>query len=194
LENGEIFELEKNPAVYDNTRREAHFAFRTTDLSSWKQLAKASSSSTGESNTDSDPKPIQHWAVVIHFPGGDETYLYEAWKDENTGRLQPGRVRNLKKEIFDKAEFIGTAMTSPFELLEKAKQVPTGEKYSVLQNNCQTWLTKYLKIISLELFELFEEIISKHIDKNSIAMATNLMVITAGAKLLDLTKKFSLSS
>jgi hypothetical protein len=137
----------------DKETREAKFAFRSTDLGSW-----ASSSPTGGSNTNSDPMEIQHWALVVHFPRGKKTYLFEAWLDENNGTLQPGRAEILYKDfqVFESATYFGTTMTSPCELLEKAKQVETGE-YNTIINNCQTWMKKFVHLIDQKLLTLLYE-------------------------------------
>nr|CAH0107118.1 unnamed protein product [Daphnia galeata] len=136
--------LQECPEIFDTTLREAQFAIRATDLGN----RNSSSSSTGEEPTNSDPKTVQHWALVVYFQRGDIIYLFEAWKDEN-GQLQAGRAQIAYEdiEIFEKADYIGTAETSPCQLLEIAKRVTTG-KYSTLYNNCQTWLTEYLNRLS----------------------------------------------
>jgi hypothetical protein len=139
--NAKVVKLNDCEKEFDREPREAKFAIRATDLSSW-------ASSSAGANTDSDPKTIQHWALIVHFPRGKKTYLFEAWDDD--GQLQPGRAQIAFKDIkiFEKADYIGTAVTSPRQLLAIAKQVKTG-KYSALgSNNCQTWLVEYLKRIN----------------------------------------------
>ncbi len=140
----------------DEKRREAKFAFRSTDLGSW------ASSSRGGINTDTDPKNIQHWALVVHFPRGKKTYLFEAWKDESNGLLQPGRAEGVDYEVFEKATYFGTTETSPSELLTKAKQVSTKKQspcYNAFFNNCQTWLREFLDLISPKLLlALYKEV------------------------------------
>jgi hypothetical protein len=133
----------KNVQKYSTETRKAKFAIRATDLGSW-----ASSFRTGEEPTNSDPKTIQHWALVVYFQRGEIIYLFEAWKDEN-GKLEAGRTQIAIEDIviFNEADYIGTAVTSPRQLLEIAKQVTTGE-YSALYNNYQTWLTEYLNRLS----------------------------------------------
>jgi hypothetical protein len=112
----------------DNMKREAKFAFRPPDLSKWNYSP--------------------HWTVVVHFPRGNRTYLYQAWGEE--GLFQPGRAENVNKEVFEKATYFGTTETSPCELMAKAKQVTTGE-YRILGNNCQTWVKDFLRLVSPEL-------------------------------------------
>jgi hypothetical protein len=132
----------------DEKIREAKFAFRTTDLGSWNS---SSPSRQGEC-TDRDPWTIQHWALVVHFPRGNKTYLFEAWKDEKTGLLQAGRAEGVDYEVFEKATYFGSIETCPRELLEKAQQVSTGE-YRAISNNCQTWLKEFVGLISPKLLE-----------------------------------------
>jgi hypothetical protein len=151
--NVEVVKLSDCEEEFDKEPREAKFAFRSTDLSSW-----ASSSAAGPTNnTDSDPTTIQHWAVVVHFPRGKKTYLFEAWEDNK--KLQPGRAEIVFKEmeIFEKATYFGTAVTSPSDLLIKANQIPTGIKYDVLRNNCQTWIKDFLDCVSPDLLVLLYE-------------------------------------
>jgi hypothetical protein len=128
---------------FDMTIRQAKFALRFTDLGSAVGI-----------NADSDPKIFQHWALVVHFPRGKKTYLFEAWKNESNGLLQPTRAEGVDYQVFANATYIGTTQTSPDELLEKAKQVSTGE-YNILFNNCQTWLKEFVRLISLELYHCF---------------------------------------
>nr|CAH0107110.1 unnamed protein product [Daphnia galeata] len=151
--NVEVVKLNDCEEEFDKEPREAKFAFRSTDLSSW-----ASSSAAGPTNnTDSDPTTIQHWAVVVHFPRGKKTYLFEAWEDNK--KLQPGRAEIAFKEIeiFEKATYFGTAVTSPSELLIKANQIPTGIRYDVLRNNCQTWIKDFVDSVSPDLLVLLYE-------------------------------------
>jgi hypothetical protein len=112
----------------DNMKREAKFAFRPPDLSKWNYSP--------------------HWTVVVHFPRGNRTYLYQAWGEE--GLFQPGRAENVNKEVFEKATYFDTVETTPRELLEKAKQVSTG-RYDALSNNCQTWTREFLYLTSPKL-------------------------------------------
>lgn len=121
------------------TIREAKLALRFTDISSG-----------GDCTTDSNPKMFQHWALVVHFPRGKKTYLFEAWKNESNGLLQPTRAEGVGYQVFENATYIATTETSPKELLRKARQVSTGE-YNILFNNCQTWLKEFVRLISLEL-------------------------------------------
>jgi hypothetical protein len=141
----QTFEDEEREEEFDITPREAKFAIRTTDLVCWKSFFRS-----GQQPTDSDPSTIQHWAVVVHFPRGKKTYLFEAWKDENNGKLQPGRAENVDYEVFEKAKYFDTFRTSPYHLLEIAKDVPRGN-YHVFHNNCQTWVQTFLEKISPNL-------------------------------------------
>jgi hypothetical protein len=161
-----VAKVQDSPQEFDSTPREAKFAFRSTDLSSWKTLnASVSKFLTADENnqTDSsDPIPVQHWAVVIYFPEGDLTYVFEANQDENTGYLEAYRARHVDYKVFEKAEYFGTAVTCPRELWEKAKQVKSnGTKYNPIDNNCQTWLKQFVKLISPELFKSLLETIKK---------------------------------
>jgi hypothetical protein len=124
---------------FDKTPREAKFAIRSTVLGSWDSSIITS--------TDSKHKMIQHWALVVHFPRGKKTYFFKARADN--GLLLAYRAEGVAYQVFEKATYIGTAETCPSELLEKAKQVPTGE-YDVLLNNRQTWLKDFLLLISPE--------------------------------------------
>ncbi len=112
----------------DNMKREAKFAFRPPDLSKWNYSP--------------------HWTVVVHFPRGNRTYLYQAWGEE--GLFQPGRAENVNKEVFEKATYFGTTETCPSELLEKAKKVST-EEYKKYAYNSQTWTREFLKLTSPQL-------------------------------------------
>jgi hypothetical protein len=147
--------LQDCPEIFDTTPREAKFAIRATDLESWK-----SSFRTGKEPTDSDPSTIQQWALVVYFPRGEmiyPIYLFEAWIDNKFYsrklliKLQATRAQFGKEEIkiFEKADYIGTAETSPRQLLKIAKQVKTGKYSALFNNNCQTWLKEYLKQINI---------------------------------------------
>ena len=91
----------------------------------------------------------------IHFPRGEIINLFEGWDDDE--KLQSYRAQIVFKdfEIFEKADYIGTAVTSPYQLLEIAKQVKTKmfnkyiAEYHAVFNNCQTWLTEFLKQINI---------------------------------------------
>jgi hypothetical protein len=145
----EKVKLEKCPEEFDMTKREAQFAFRSTDLRSWNS-SSVGGINNSSSDRDSNPKSMQHWAVVVHFPRGNKTIIFEAW--EENGLLQPGRAEGVDYKVFADATYFATNETCPFDLLEKAKQVPTGN-YSVVSNNCQTWLKAFLEIISLDLLQ-----------------------------------------
>jgi hypothetical protein len=127
--------------------------FDSIDLGSW--AASSSFSPAGEKNTDTDPKNIQHWALVVHFPRGKKMYIFEAGKGEN-GLLQASRAYGVDYEIFEKAKYFSTIETCPSELLTKAKQVSTTKQspcYNVFKNNCQTWLREFLDLISPNLLQ-----------------------------------------
>ena len=141
--------LQECPEIFDMTPREAKFAIRATDLSSWP-----SSSQSGQGSIDSDSKTIQHWALVVYFPRGEIINLFEAVNDD--GKVQPCRAQIAFEdiEIFNKADYIGEVVTSPCQLLEIAKQVKIGRRdtgeYSALgSDNCQTWLVEYLNRINI---------------------------------------------
>jgi hypothetical protein len=140
--NAEVVKLHDCPEIFDTTPREAKFAIRATDLGSWN-----SSSRSGQGSTNSDPKTIQHWALVVYFPRGEIINFFEAGDD--SGKLQAGRAQIAIEDIdiFKEADYIGEAVTSPCQLLQIAKQVTTGE-YSALFNNCQTWLVEFLRRIN----------------------------------------------
>jgi hypothetical protein len=152
-----VVKLQECEEEFDEKRREAKFAFRSTDLGSWN----SSSFSRGGINTDRHSKDIQHWALVVHFPRGKKTYLFEAGNDEN-GLLQAGRAEGVNYKVFEEAKYFGTTETSPSELLAKAKQVSTTKNYqtyNAFYNNCQTWLKEFLDLISPELLvELYKKI------------------------------------
>lgn len=63
--------------------------------------------------TRNDPYNIQHWALVVHFPRGNKTYLFEAWKDDEKGILIGGRGEAEDDAIFKGAEYFGSIETSP---------------------------------------------------------------------------------
>ncbi|EFX80488.1 hypothetical protein DAPPUDRAFT_243745 [Daphnia pulex] len=140
-----VVKLEECEEEFDMTKREAKFAFRSTDLGSWDSTGTPHD---GSNNSSSDPMTIQHWAVVIHFPRGKKTYVFQAWGDN--GLLQAGRAENVNREVFEKATYFGTTETDPCELMAKAKQVSTGE-YRILGNNCQTWVKDFVRLVSPEL-------------------------------------------
>ena len=81
--------------------------------------------------------------------------MFEAVNDD--GKLQSYRAQIAFKdfEIFEKADYIDTAVTSPYQLLEIVKQVKTKmfnkyiAEYHAVFNNCQTWLVEYLKQINI---------------------------------------------
>jgi hypothetical protein len=117
--------LDKCVEEHDHTKRNAKFAFRCPDLDS-----------------------ARHWTLVIHFPLEVKTYLFQT-REEN-GLLQAYRAEiHQDNKFFEESTYFDTAETSPRELLEKAKKVPTG-KYHVL-TNIQTWLKEFLDDISPEL-------------------------------------------
>jgi hypothetical protein len=142
--NANVVKLGECEEEFDMTKREAKFAFRSTDLGSWDSTTPQG----GSNNSSSDPTTIQHWAMVVHFPRGKRTYVFQAWGEE--GLLQSGRAEYVNKEVFEKATYFGTTETSPCELMAKAKQVTTGE-YRILGNNCQTWVKDFLRLVSPEL-------------------------------------------
>ncbi|XP_046637495.1 uncharacterized protein LOC124315838 isoform X2 [Daphnia pulicaria] len=135
----DIVKLEDCEEECDCTKREAKFAFRSSD-----------------SLPGNSPTSAQHWTLVIHFPRGKKTYLFQA-KEEN-GLLQASRAEIPFKDIqvFEKATYFGTVETSPNELLTKAKKVKTGN-YNVLFNNWQTWIKEFLRLISPKLMTWLKE-------------------------------------
>ena len=135
--------LQDCPEEFDGQPREAKFAVRSTDLGIWN-----SSSQSGEEPIDSYPKAIQHWALVVYFPKGEIIHFFEAW--EENGKLQAGRAQIAFEdiEIFNKAEYIGTAETSPRQLLKIAKQVYTGEYRALGNSNCHSWLIEFFNRIN----------------------------------------------
>ena len=134
------------PEEFDQTKREAMFAFRTTDLGSNDQSSAVI-------------KELKHWSLVVHFPRGKKTYLFEAGQDKNTGLLQATRTENVDTNVFDNAMYMhcGPLDTCPRELLDKAKKVSSnGTPYNLTTNNCQTWLKEFLQLISPKLFKSFQ--------------------------------------
>jgi hypothetical protein len=115
---------------HDNETREARFAFRCPILNS-----------------------TPNWTLVIQFPNRNspsstKTYLFQA-REEND-LLQAFRAEiHGNVEVFQKSTYFGTVETSPQEILEKAKQVETGE-FNVLANK-KAWLKEFLDQISPEL-------------------------------------------
>jgi hypothetical protein len=133
------------PEEFDQTKRYTRFAFRTTDIGSNDQSSAVI-------------KELKHWSLVVHFPGGKKTYLFEAGREDGTaGLLQATRTENVNYFVFHKADCFGTLHTSPRELLEKAKQVKSnGTPYNLTNNNCQTWLKEFVQLISPKLFKSFQ--------------------------------------
>lgn len=122
---------------------------RTTDLGSFN-------SSSGQQNepTNNHPKTIQHWAIVVHFPRGNKTFVFEAWEDENN-KLVAGRAdENVDVDVFKNAEYFGTHKTSPKDLLDIArKNKNNGRKYSILLGvECQLWAKSFIRDVSTDLY------------------------------------------
>jgi hypothetical protein len=73
--------------------------------------------------------------------------------------------------------YCGTLDTCPRELLEFAKQVSSnGTKYDLTNNNCQTWLEEFLKLISSDLFKSFQEMLNGY----TVKTVTTTAALTAG--------------
>ena len=128
-------------------------------------------SSAGSTTNSTIIKRLQHWSLVVHFPRGDKTYLFEADKDEVTGRLEASRTENVDKKVFENAMYMycGAFQTSPRELLDKAKKVSSnGTPYDLTTNNCQTWLEEFLKLISPDLYQSFQEILRRYTVRDTI--------------------------
>ena len=163
------------PEECDEMIREANFALRTTDLGSWTSAIISDRSAAGNdrSNTTNSTifKRFQHWSLVVHFPRGDKTYLFEAGQDKNTGLLQASRTENVDKKVFENALYMycGTLDTCPRELLELAKKVKSnGTPYDLTTNNCQTWLEEFLKLISPDLYQSFQEMLRRNTIRDTI--------------------------
>nr|CAH0107116.1 unnamed protein product [Daphnia galeata] len=170
------------PEECDETTREAKFALRTTDLSGWTN-AMTSGSSAGRTTNSTILKRFQHWSLVVHFPRGDKTYLFEAGRDKVTGFLQASRTENVDKKVFDNAKYMcfGPLDTSPRQLLEIAKKVSSnGTQYDLTTNNCQTWLEEFLQLISPDLFNSFQEMLNRYTVKTATTFST-VNVATTGA-------------
>jgi hypothetical protein len=147
-----MIKLDECEEEFDQTEREAQFAFQLRESS-----PKLRSPSTVEDDTELDQ--IQHcWALIIHFPRGKKTYIFQAWKDD-AGLLQPGRAEGVKHKVFEKATHFGTAITSPSKVLEIAKTVPlNGTAYNSTSNNSKSWLHEFLTRLSPGLLSsLFEK-------------------------------------
>lgn len=137
--------------------------------------------------TRNDPYNIQHWALVAHFPRGNKTYLFEAWKGDKKGILIRGRGEAEDDAIFKDAEYFGSLQTSPAHLLQCAKNVNgLGRRYSVISlvlndavNNCQTFFWNFFKGISSELFLKFR----KQYPGLSLVSAYDLVLPQAVSKL-----------
>jgi hypothetical protein len=156
------------PEECDEIIREAQFALRTTDLSGWTN-SMTSGSSAGTTNSTIF-KRLQHWSLVVHFPRGDKTYLFEAGQDKDTGRLEASRTENVDKKVFENALYMcfGPLDTSPRQLLDKAKKVSSnGTPYDLTNNNCQTWMEEFLKLISPDLFNSFQKMLHKYTVKTA---------------------------
>jgi hypothetical protein len=173
------------PEECDETIREAKFALRSTDLGSWTSFISSGSSGAADgSNTTNSTifKRFQHWSLVVHFPGGDKTYLFEDGKDKDTGLLEASRTENVDTQVFDNAMYLyfGTFPTSPRELLELAKQVKSnGTPYNLTTNNCQTWLKQFLQLISPDFFNSFQAMLHKYTVRTTIATGSSIAVIFA---------------
>ncbi len=94
---------------------------------------------SGAGDDKSDRKDIQHWALVVHFPVENKTYICLSL-EKNQDRRAAFSLEDI--QVSEKVKFFGTVKTSSKELLGKAKQVGTGE-YRVLFNNWQTWLKEF---------------------------------------------------
>ena len=161
------------PEECDEMIREAEFAFRSTDLGSWTSFISSGSSGAADGSTTNTTvfKRLQHWSLVVHFPRGDKTYLFEADKDEVTGRLEASRTDNVDIKVFEKAMYMyfGDFQTSPRQLLELAKKVSSnGTPYDLTTNNCQTWLEEFLKLISPDLYQSFQEMLRRNTIRDTI--------------------------
>ena len=163
------------PEECDEMIREANFALRTTNLGSWTSAIISDRSAAGNdgSNTTNSSifKRFQHWSLVVHFPRGDKTYLFEAGQVNVTGLLEASRTENVDTQVFDNAMYLyfGTSDTSPLELLEKAKKVSSnGTPYDLTTNNCQTWLEEFLKLISPDLYQSFQEMLRRYTVRDTI--------------------------
>jgi hypothetical protein len=144
---------------FDNTKREAKFAFRRVDLTSWNS---SSMSGSGDRETKIDPVNLQHWALVVHFERGKKTFVFEAWKDPENSLLQASRAVAPDDTLFKNAILLGSFDTSPHHLLSEAKKVKgIGETYSLgllgISNNCQTFVIQFLKDISPALYRTLRQ-------------------------------------
>ena len=126
----------------DNIKRRALFALLTTDLKTSSLSSNFNSGICGGRDTSIDPVDFQHWALLVHLEQGNLYLLYEASKDEATGKLRAYRA-DVSRELFETARKTGYGETSPQELLGKAKCLRSNE-YQLLTNNCQTWLKEFL--------------------------------------------------
>ena len=178
------------PEEFDETIREAKFAFRTTDLGSWTSLITSGSpagddaGNNGSTSTNSTVlKRLQHWSLVVHFPRGDKTYIFEAGRDKVTGFLQALRTDNVDFNVFKNAMYMyfGTFHTSPRELLEMAQKVSSsnGMPYNLTTNNCQTWMEEFLQLISPVVFQSFQEMMQKYTVRAAIATVSSGALIFA---------------
>ena len=156
--------MKEQKEIDDETiARDAKFAFQTTDLEFTKKPFNSVLSQTADETTDRTfiLREAKHWAVVVHFPKTEKTlektYKFDAGRDDK-GYLVYSRHDNIDKEVFEKAMYFGTAVTSPRELLEKADQVsPKDTKYDLWSNNCQTWSKAFLNKVSPDLYKSFGE-------------------------------------
>jgi len=139
--------------------REAQFAFRSCDLKSWNSSSRRQNE---EVETDSDPVVVQHWAIVIRFPGKKKTktYIFEA--NDVEGKLEATRLV-VDDSIFNESKYIGSYVTSPKQILDIAKDAHClGKRYNAgmvlgKANNCQTFVKELLQKVHPDLLtKLFE--------------------------------------
>ncbi len=134
--------------------REAKFAFRSCDLKGW---IKSSSRQKEEVETNLDPVNIQHWVIVVHFPGrNNKTYIFEAGDHEE--KLEATRSVEIDETIFYECKYIGSHVTSPKKLVDIAKELRClGKTYRIgiwmgMENNCQTFVKEFLQKIILTYY------------------------------------------
>ena len=155
--------MDKCHEEFDNTVREAHFGLLTCDLKSAKYSPRGNNcpvlNKKEGKETDHDPIDLQHWALVVHFPRGVKTFLFEAGQNQDR-KLEPGRGE-VDIELYNRSIGIGTCLTSPRQLLEIACSLPFNcTEYSVLDNNCQVWAQHFIKRVSPTLAQQLKLILS----------------------------------
>ena len=92
LRHTKAFHWNIAPKKTDNIKRRALFALLITDLKTSSLSSNFNSGISGGRDTSIDPVDFQHWALLVHMEQGKLYLLYEASKDEATGKLRAYRA------------------------------------------------------------------------------------------------------